>query len=75
VNERMSDCQNLVYTTIHYSTDNSTVYQGWATAHFENVQSLFLKCEKSAIKKFALFSHIFAHSLFSKVGLYDLLHF
>jgi len=32
--------------------------QGWAIAHFENVRSLFFLCEKSAIWKFAHFSHI-----------------
>jgi len=32
--------------------------QSWAIAHFENVRSLFLKYEKSAIWKFSHFLHI-----------------
>jgi len=37
----------------------------------KNVQKFFSKCEKNAILKFALFSHIFAHSLILKERLCD----
>jgi len=47
------------------------IKQGWAIARFENVRSLFLKSKKNAIQKFALFLHIFSHSLFLREQLCD----
>jgi len=49
----------------------AAIWQGWAIVLSENVRSLFLKSEKSAIRKFTLFPHIFAHPLFLKERLCD----
>jgi len=43
-----------------------SIRQGWAIAHFENVQLLFLTCEKVRFWNFTYFLHIYAHCSYQK---------